>query len=106
MVAQEYKELEIREYRKQGFLYFRKIKARGERISDGERKSDFRRHAFGRIMNSVVDRVVVRIVAEIQRSSAIAESFPQVSLRMSRVVFASLISASGITFTSETISDN
>ncbi|KAI3669277.1 hypothetical protein L6452_40505 [Arctium lappa] len=29
------------------------------------RESDFGRHAFGRIMNSVVDKVVVRIVAEV-----------------------------------------
>ncbi|KAI3680451.1 hypothetical protein L6452_35222 [Arctium lappa] len=61
---------------------------------DWQRGFDFGRHAFGRIMNNVVDIVVVRIVAEIQRSSAIAEAFPQVSSRMSRVVFASLISAS------------
>ncbi|KAI3681357.1 hypothetical protein L6452_36150 [Arctium lappa] len=60
----------------------------------------FGRHAFGRTMNSVVDRDVVRIVAETYiKSSAIAKAFPHVPSRISRSVFASLISASGITFT-------
>ncbi|KAI3718216.1 hypothetical protein L6452_19078 [Arctium lappa] len=70
----------------------------------------FGRHAFGRAMNSVVDRGVVRILAETCpdiKSSAIAKAFPHVPSRISRFVFGSLISASGITllFTSETISD-
>ncbi|KAI3770000.1 hypothetical protein L6452_01118 [Arctium lappa] len=68
----------------------------------------FGRHAFGRTMNSVDDRGVVRIVAETYiKISAIAEAFPHVPSRISRFVFASMISASGITllFTSETISD-
>ncbi|KAI3746912.1 hypothetical protein L6452_09354 [Arctium lappa] len=54
---------------------------------------NFGRHAFGRVMNSVVDRVVVRMVAETYRGSAIAEAFPHVPSRICRVVFASLISA-------------
>ncbi|KAI3693087.1 hypothetical protein L6452_32915 [Arctium lappa] len=87
----------IREYRKQEFLYYRKMKARGECILQ------MKRHAFGRIMNSVVDRVVVRIVAEVTSRLVFVQ---QLRLRFSYEHLLTRNLSSGITFTLENISDN